>query len=300
MKSWKHALLAVYLLPMLAAAAAAAEPSTQPAKPQYLRFVEDEAGNARLEAAVVTFRKGDVTVDLYSAVHVAEQSFYETLNRDFARYDAVLYEMVKPRGMQPMSPRDMAESSRGGISALHRIMQRATQLAFQMDVVDYTPDHFVHADLDWDTFAEAMQTENELSGILLRSYAAASAGEQTTSVAPEVLVGQFLLAAADPKQARALKYMLAQEFADVDRMAAPLHGPDGGVLLGKRNQAAIDALQQTVRDGKKHLALFYGAAHMSDLAQRLEQLGYTPTTTRYLTAWDIPAPSATQPATAQP
>ncbi len=263
---------------------------------RFLRLVEDKTGHAKLEAAIVTFQRGDVTVDLVSAIHVAEHSYYDDLNRRFAQYETVLYEMVKPKGMKPLSPEQMAQANRGGISVLHRIMQRATQLAFQMDVVDYTPAHFVHADLDWATFAEAMQQSNELTGILLRSYASAAAGEQTSSVRPEVLMGQFLLAMSDPAEARALKYMLAQEFSDIEKSTQALQGPDGGVLLGRRNQAAIEALQTVLEQGKKRIALFYGAAHMPDLGQRLKAIGFEPKETKWLTAWDIPAAPTTQPA----
>jgi hypothetical protein len=89
--------------------------------------------------------------------------------------------------------------------------------------------------------------------------------------------------------------MLAQEFAQIGRMSEAFNGPDGGVIVGRRNEAAVEALQQAVAGGKQKLALFYGAAHMPDLAGRLETLGYRRTGMRYLTAWDIPAPPATQP-----
>ena len=37
------------------------------------------------------------TVDLVAAVHIAEKSYYEQLNREFEGYDAVLYELGGPR-----------------------------------------------------------------------------------------------------------------------------------------------------------------------------------------------------------
>ncbi len=279
--------LIILSLALLAVSGSRAEsPATQPT---VLRFVEDDAGHCALESAVLSYRRGEVSVDLYAAVHVAEAAYYQSLNHAFAGYDAVLYEMVKPRGMVPAKPDPSRPATTNGITAIHRIMQRATQLAFQMDQIDYTPANFVHADLDWETFAEAMTANNELSGILLRSYAAAAAGEQTTAVRPEVLMGQFMLALSDPKQARELKYMLAREFANLEKMTESLNGPDGGVLLGKRNRAAIEVLGDTIARGKKHVAIFYGAAHLPDLGKRLEALGFEYQQTKWLTAWDIPA-----------
>src|SRR3954465_7134407 len=95
-------------------AAQAAEPPTKPkhddkpaakAKPtkekhnQFLRLVRDESGEPlRMETAVVRYRfkdaaKKDVTVDLVGAVHIAEKSYYDQLNKLFDDYDVVLYEL---------------------------------------------------------------------------------------------------------------------------------------------------------------------------------------------------------------
>ena len=77
------------------------EPPTEekPKEGRFLRLVRDEAGSPlSLEAALVRLvpsdrRRNSPTVDLVSAVHVAEKSYYDQLNRLFARYDAVLYEL---------------------------------------------------------------------------------------------------------------------------------------------------------------------------------------------------------------
>src|SRR4051812_16993226 len=65
--------------------------------PDFIRFVEDDKGGGRLEAAVVTYRNAKgVTVHLVSALHVGEKSYYEGLTKTFRGYDAVLYELIKP------------------------------------------------------------------------------------------------------------------------------------------------------------------------------------------------------------
>ena len=71
---------------------------------RFLRLTKDgEESPVALEAAIVHCARkdrGGPTVDLVSAVHVAEKSYYDELNRLFATYDAVLFELVAPEGVQ--------------------------------------------------------------------------------------------------------------------------------------------------------------------------------------------------------
>ena len=73
---------------------ATATTTTPKESKDYVRFVEDEKG-ARLETGISTFRNAEgVTVDLIGAIHVADHAYYQQLNERFAKYEAVLYEMV--------------------------------------------------------------------------------------------------------------------------------------------------------------------------------------------------------------
>jgi len=69
--------------------------------------------------------------------------------------------------------------------------------------------------------------------------------------------------------------------------AMGLSGPEGTVIVTERNKAAIKALQKALKDGKKDVAIFYGAAHMPDMSERLAKLGFTPTKTDWRMAWDL-------------
>jgi hypothetical protein len=66
-----------------------------------------------------------------------------------------------------------------------------------------------------------------------------------------------------------------------------LDGPGGSVILTERNKAAIGALDSTMKSGKKDLAIFYGAAHMPDMAKRLSERGFSPIATEWRMAWDL-------------
>jgi hypothetical protein len=59
------------------------------------------------------------------------------------------------------------------------------------------------------------------------------------------------------------------------------------VIISDRNKKALEILDQRVTAGRKNLGLFYGAAHLSDMEDRLEKMGYRRTAERWMTAWDI-------------
>src|SRR5687767_12127019 len=76
---------------------------------KFLRFKPDPAGGGTLETSIVRYAndEGD-TVDLIGAVHVGDRAYYDLLNERFKNYDALLYEMVKPRDA------DMSQRESGG------------------------------------------------------------------------------------------------------------------------------------------------------------------------------------------
>ena len=74
--------------------AADPKPDPKPEQSPYLRFQEKEKG-AELQVGIITLenKKTGARVDLVGAVHIGDQAYYEKLNRQFKKYDAVLYEM---------------------------------------------------------------------------------------------------------------------------------------------------------------------------------------------------------------
>lgn len=89
-------------------AALRAEPEAQVAAtpagveaPQFIRVEEKEAAT-ELQTAVVKFTKGEASVELVGAIHIADQKYYETLNKRFEGYEGVLYEGIG--GGRPAEP----------------------------------------------------------------------------------------------------------------------------------------------------------------------------------------------------
>jgi hypothetical protein len=272
------------LLLLGAALAAAATESTN----SFIRFVPADAKTGRVETAIKTYRNSDgIEVSLFSAIHVADRSYYEDLQRRFKDCDALLYEMIRdnPDG-SPQPDVDTANT----ISQLQIGMKKLLGLEFQLDVVDYSPKNFVHADLDPGTFFRLQDERNEsflslLVRLMLEEQSRINTGEGTT-----VSSFGFLFALMNPDRAYALKLVMAQQMGELERMMAGIDdGPDGkgSVIVSARNEHALKVLQKQIDTGKRRLGIFYGAGHMVDFQERLLNSGYRPIREEWIPAWDI-------------
>jgi hypothetical protein len=68
--------------------------------------------------------------------------------------------------------------------------------------------------------------------------------------------------------------------------------PGMDVLVGARNDEVMRVLTQQMGDGKKNMAIFYGAAHMVDLEHRLFEMGFKRQSVVWQTVWTV-APDGT-------
>jgi hypothetical protein len=267
-----------------------AEPATQPAVPDsFMRFVDDGHGGGSLQTADVAFRNpAGVVVHLVAAVHIGEKSYYDGLNRDFKGYDAVLYELVNSKNAAPPGPGD-AEKSNNPISEFQVFLKNFLDLDFQLDDIDYTAANFVHADMDRETF-EKMQAERgeSFEQIMLRQLIKAFTDPPTTQPAMADDSDDDLIAMLTrPDAERQMKVIIARQMGQMDLSAMGLDGPGGSVIVTERNKAALKVLSDSMAAGKKNMAIFYGAAHMTDMTKRLEVMGFSPVSTQWNLAWDL-------------
>lgn len=283
----------------------AAEPVKD--KQEFTRFVTEKDGSAKLQIAVVRYAKPEAgqTVDLVGAVHIADARYYRELNERFKNYDAVLYELVKPREMTVMpAPGERKDQPGSMLGGMYTVMSNMLDLSFQLEEVDYSAKNFVHADLDADTFFARMDARGEsFLSLYVRMVLDEMSRPQTGAMAnPDVQFGQFLMALTAPDRPRQLKLLLGGQLSDIDKRMEVM---EGTVLLTERNAAAMNVLKQTLTKGDKNLAIFYGAAHLKGMEQTLvKDMGFTRGATTWMTAWDIgpdvapvPAPApVTQPA----
>jgi len=251
-------------------------------KSEFLRFVDDGRGGGKLETALATYRNRDgVTVHLVAAVHIADQPYYDGLNKTFKDYDAVLYEMVKPKNAP--APRPGEERSGSLISVVQRFMKDALDLQFQLDAIDYTRPNFVHADLDYETFEKMEEERGEsIWTLMLRQMLKEMLDPPDNQ--PQFGLDDLMAALTSPDRSRQLKLLLGKQFSHIEDQ---MSGFGGTVLITERNKACFKALDKQIDGGKKDLGIFYGAGHMSDMEQRLLDRGFHKTGVEWRVAWDL-------------
>lgn len=258
---------------------------------RFMRLRKDTDGElVALETSIIQFLgtredEDPFSVDLIGAVHVGEKAYYEQLNEIFRDYDAVLYELVAPAGT-----RVQKDAPRGGnpVSGLQTGMKRLLELEFQLDAIDYSVPHLVHADMSPEEFAKSMRDrgENPLQMFFRMMGHALAMQNQQAGEATDV---KLLWALFSSDRAFELKRILAEQFDQMGGMLEVLEAEKGTTLIGERNQKALDVLKRQMGSGSRRIAIFYGAGHMPDMERRLiEQFQVKPTTTtRWLEAWDL-------------
>jgi len=280
------ALLCVPLLANLPVRAADKPAAQEPTK--FLRFVEEGKDGGRLETAVATYKNSaGVTVHLVGAVHIADPGYYAALNKVFEGYDALLYEMVKPKDMgAPERDREQAN----GISLVHILqkgMKTFLDLDYQLDGIDYTRKNFVHADLTAEEFNRMQDERGESIFGLMMQQMIKEMMKGDAAAGADIDPMQLLAALSSEDSARQMKLILARQFEHMDEMVAGLEGPNGSVLVTERNKAALKVLKDQIALGKKNLGIFYGAAHLKDMEKRLEDMGFKRDKVEYRVAWDL-------------
>jgi len=301
-----------------------AEPTAVPSaqslstEKRYIRFVDQPDGTATLETSIIRLRKGDVTVDLIGAIHIADAPYFEGLNTRFKDYDAMLYEMVKPRPTpqsatgpttgpatgpatgestavkRPKKPARSPDVAMRSVGMLQSFMKDALGLRFQLDEVDYSPNNFVHADLLSDEFTRrSAERGQEMWKLLLRSMTVDPndpAVRRAAAAAPGPM--DIIRALQAPDRQSRLKRLMGETMENADEMLDSLSGPEGSVIIDDRNARALEVLTIEMESGKKRLAVFYGAGHMKKMEETmLRDMGFIREgEPEWLIAWTIPKP----------
>jgi hypothetical protein len=279
---FKAVLLLACLFPSLPAAGADSES----------RFIRVQRNENREPVALQTVTakyvpaggERGVEIDLVAVVHIGEKAYYERLNREFEKYDAVLYELVAPEGKKP--PTDGEMKSDNPVAMLQQGMKRFLRLQHQLEVIDYQKANFIHADLSPEGMKKAMKErgDDEIT-IVLGVMADLLRKRNLNADKPEPQVPTISL--ADLLSPIKLKRMMAQQFEDAGGDAV-LGGTINKLLVEDRNKACIKVLQQQLTAGKKKIAIFYGAAHMPDFEKRLkEDFGMKRIESEWITAWNL-------------
>ena len=259
----------------------------------FIRIDEDDKA-ARLQTSVTRYEKDGVTVDLVGAVHIADKNYYDALNKALGEYDVLLFEMVGGENMVDGKFPEQGEDEEGGdlqtnfLRGMVEGMSRFLQLASQTKEIDYSPKHFVHADLTLKQF----QKKQKANGESILSFALAAA-QQAENKGVEQPNPARLIAALLTGNPDGLKLEMMKSLGQGDDQIAALAG--NNVIIGDRNAKCMKVLKKQVKKGGKNLGIFYGAAHFPDLEKRLLEMGYKKGKQEWMTAWDVPKPEKKKP-----
>lgn len=259
-------------------------------KPKFLRLTRDENKKPQaLETAIVTYvptdpSKGAISVELVGAVHVGDKAYYAALNKEFEQYDALLYELVAPKDTK--IPKERKGNPGSAVGTLQVGMKEMLDLEFQLDQVDYSPKNFVHADMSPEEFAKSMTDRGESFTKMffkMMGYGMSQQGKAGSTSEVDLLMALF-----SKNRAFKMKVAMAEQFDNMEGQMDVLSGPEGSTILTERNRKAFEVLDRELKAGKKKLGVFYGAAHLPDMEQRLiDDFGMKRSGERWVTAWSL-------------
>ena len=270
-----------------AGSAARSNTSEKSVERSYIRVTQDDHGKPiALETSIVHLvGPNGLSVDLISAVHVADHGYYDALNQRFEKYDVVLYELVAPEGT--VIPKGGGNRNRNPLSSVQNALKDLLDLEYQLSGIDYTKKNFVHADLSPEGFAKSMQDKGESFWTIILRLMAAGMVQQANNPGKTSEL-DLLLALFDPERALKMKRILADQFADMDVLITAFNGANGSTLITERNKAALTVLAREIAAGHKKIAIFYGGGHMPDMEPRaIAEFHLKRDGQQWLEAWNL-------------
>jgi hypothetical protein len=260
----------------------------------YVRVSTADTNVLELQIAVRSFvpKQGQgPAVWLTGVSHLGEKTYYETLQEHLSKRTLVLFEGIKGGGAN-------VPQEKSGLSGLQGELAESLGLVFQMEAIEYERPNFRNSDLsivkirellassgetaakaraekDFETLLETMRGESDLSSAI--SYVLKLVGGH------EGLQGLGRLALIE------LLGAIGGDLANLSGLPESMRQLEQ-VLVEGRNNAVIEDLAATLPKLSKEdsVALFYGAAHMSDLERRLRHgLGYRPSREAWHTAFSV-------------
>ena len=281
MKNVRQIIGALFLLAALGSASAAfADDGTR-----FTRVDEQPDGVPRaLQLGIVTYVGRGISVDLVSAIHIGDRSYYAELNDRFRDYDALLYELVAPPGIDI---NEQVAKRKGLLSKTQVTLTKLLDLSFQLDEIDYSQPNFVHADLSPSEFRQSMEERDESLYVYFWRVFFASINEYAKDplgLRDMQMLGSMVTSGRDSS----LKTVMAYEMTDIDAVQDILGEDSDSAIVGARNERAIEVLRSQLDAGARRVGIFYGVAHMPDLEERLlADLGLSYSETTWVDAWKL-------------
>ncbi|GJM20018.1 MAG: hypothetical protein DHS20C14_22310 [Phycisphaeraceae bacterium] len=171
--------------------------------------------------------------------------------------------------------------------AIQRRLAEAAGLAFQLEEVDYTPRSWQNSDATiaelWNVEAESLLSDEPGDGEggsdPLFSLLSGESGLAKVMGSVLGFIGR------SERSSFLFRVMLVEMLGNADEamLAAGLGEEMAEMLLTRRNEIVMRDLADTLGsdDAPASIAVFYGAAHLPDLQERLEARGFKPVSTTW-------------------
>ncbi|WP_235033462.1 TraB/GumN family protein [Rubripirellula obstinata] len=256
----------------------------------YMRIKKtDQDKPEALQTAIVRYegqpgtKHDGAIVDLVGVVHIGQGEYYKDLNERLSKYDSVLYELVAPDGTR-IRPEDL-KKRRSMLASMQTGMKDMLNLEYQLELVDYMAENFRHADMSPDEFVEDLKRRGDSVVKMVARMMGAGLASQAAGAGD----GGMLLAFFSENRSKMMKQTMAKQLIDIDLVTAGMNDANGdNTIIKGRNVKAFSVLSEELAAGKEEVAVFYGAGHLPDMAERLEaDFGMKATGTTWLTAWDL-------------
>ena len=267
------------------------------ATPTIFLHSSDGADGARgLQTASVQYRPANgsgPTVWLVGVAHLGTAEYYHSIQQRLDRQTVVLYEGV--------GIRDVKRGPAEGSSGIQTTLADALGLKFQLDAIDYRRPSFVNSDLqvaELQVEVKKQGTEDSTGDETLNQLIEALQGTGAMGGALKQMIG-FL--GATPQMRETTKLMLVEvlgqagEFLTLAQQVSKEMKDLFDVLLRQRNAVVMRDLRSQLAKLKSadSVAIFYGAAHMEEIAQKLrDDLDYAPVATEWDTAFSADSKAA--------
>ena len=261
-----------------------------PKRPEFIRVDRNKNKQPiRLETAIARYQGKNaegkkVRVDLVGVIHIGDKAYYENLNKRFAKYDAVLYELVtREAGDKPKANQGPSSV----IGGMQMGMTEVLDLEFQLDHIDYKRENMVHADMTAKEFSDTMKKREEsFLGMYFRMMGKSAAMQAKN---PEAFSNTAMIRAMFAEdRSLAMKRVFARQFEHMEGSIGNFGGKKGSTIITERNKKAFQVLTREIAAGKKKIAVFYGAGHLPDMHQRLlDEFKMKHTDSQWLTAWKM-------------
>ncbi len=255
----------------------------------YVRISRDEKEKPlALQTATVRFvgkpntKYVGKTVDLVGVVHIGQDEYYASLKEQLAAYDKVLYELVAPDGTR-IRPEDL-QKRRSVLASVQSGMKDMLNLEYQLEKIDYMAENFRHADMSPDEFVDDLERRGDSVWKMLARMMGAGMATQAKGGDAGLLMALF-----SKDRSMMMKRAMASQLLDIEMVTAGMDDANGeNTLIKGRNKKAFEILTKELDAGSDSVAVFYGAGHLPDMAERLEsEFEMEEQDTSWLDAWDL-------------